>query len=359
MNGIIWTIMLSLTVTLLFLLPMLPALSELYWPRDNKPLRVVREFDGNIANFALGFDGFIESELGGMLRSMSPESFRHETLSSGEPCIVLGKTAELPLTEGAESTLDQMVIGSGNLNLPGNIAYLKEVYASGDFSCGSQTILRAILSHGLIQLAQDSAILRWSHARGELIAEQGVQMFGRASSDSGMKLADGVVFERLYAPRIAFGDETDRLDSVFLPDDSLTEWLPDSKTEGNRWRLKKDTSMPPGHLCKATLIAQGSLYIGNDCRMTSAIKSKKDLMLGDRCRCDDAIIAGAHLETGEGCRISGPLISESSILLRRGCIVGSADKPTTVSAPQISIEPGAIVFGTIWARERGAVEKQS
>jgi len=34
---------------------------------------------------------------------------------------------------------------------------------------------------------------------------------------------------------------------------------------------------------------------------------------------------------------------------------GSAEHPTTVSAPSIEIEEGVLVFGTLWARDYGQV----
>jgi hypothetical protein len=48
-------------------------------------------------------------------------------------------------------------------------------------------------------------------------------------------------------------------------------------------------------------------------------------------------------------------MSESAILLGPMVCLGEADAPTTVCAVNIMAEAGAVVHGTVWAREGGVV----
>ena len=355
-SGMIWTLLLSMIVLSLFGLVLLPALIELYWPKDNLPLKVVREFDGNISNFAIGFGRLIESELGSILAS-SVSGVKHGTLSSGEAYLLTRDGAQL-LSEGGEGeTFDRILVCADNSSLPDNVVFAKEVYAAGDMTCGQGTIFRAVLANGNISLGSDSGVLRWMHAKGRISVASGSRIVGRASSDSGIELSENVSFERLYAPRMEFvsGPETVQ-DSGPLP-----EWAPDDKARrvGSHWRIDGDASIPSRHACHSALVVEGTLDIGGGGWMHAAIKGKKDLRLGADCRCDDAVIAGNALEIGENCRIKGPLISESAILLKRGSIVGTDEFPTTVTAPRITVEPGVVVYGSVWAREQGKVNEST
>ena len=359
-TGIIWTLLLGFIVLSLFTAVLMPALMELYWPKDNQPLKVLREFDGNIANFAIGFGRLIESELGDALGSFgSGPVIRNGNLSSGEPYLYVGDGASLPLsiTGGEGNVFEKTVVCAGNTNLPEDAVFTREIYASHDLNCGHRAIFRAILSRGGISLGRDSAVLRWMHAKGNISVASGSQIMGRTSSDSRINLSENVTFERLNAPRMEFGEmpETD------LSLKQLAVWTPGGKARrvGSHWAIHGNVSIPPWHECQEALVTEGALDIGSGSRMRAAVKGKKDLKLGAGCRCDDAVIAGNALEIGENCQVSGPLISESSIVLKRGSIVGTEDHPTTVTAPRISIEPGVVVFGSVWAREQGKVEESA
>jgi hypothetical protein len=361
--GLLWTFVLAITVIAVFMLALLPALVEHRWPKDIAPLRVVREFDGNVANFAFGFGNFIETELGNIMHTLDANETREGQLKSGEKYLLIGKTAEISLSTDDSALLigKKIIAGVDVVKLPRDILFSKEIYAGGDFFCGQLAACRAVLAKGRAELDRDSAILRWIHAIGALTAAPGAQLFGRASSDTSIRLADGVVFERVHAPKILFGDakEVHELNQLsVLP---LADWNPSHQDDmvGNRWRLNGDVVIPVGSRCHAPMVVVGgSLVVGAASFIHAAIKSNGNLTLGESCRCDDAVVASTRLEIGTGCRVKGPLISETVVLLRSGCIIGTAAAPTTITAPRILIEPGAIVYGSVWARERGEVGMQ-
>jgi hypothetical protein len=359
-GGLIWTFALAIVVMSLFLLTLLPALIEHRWPKDIAPLRVVREFDNNVANFAHGFGTFVDNEFGQVLLTLGANETYEGKLKSGEDYLLLGKTAELPMSsdDGTKYNVRKIVAGAETVKIPHDILFSKEVYAGGDFFCGRYSACRAVLSEGRAELERDCTILRWIHTKGELHAAQGVQLFGRASSDTSLHLAEGVVFERLHAPKIEFGEITEDIDLGAQASLPLIDWQPEQENEmlGDRWRINGDVVIPVGSRCTAPIVVlSGLLIVGAASSIERAIKCNGNLILGEACCCDDAVVATERLEVGAGCLVQGPLISETIVLLRSGCIIGTADAPTTITAPQILIEPGVIVYGTVWARERGEV----
>lgn len=360
LTPMLWTCLLIVTVIGLFIFPMLPAMIEHRWPKDIAPLKVVREFDGNATNFARGFDRFVETELGEVLRSLGDSQSHSGLLKSGEPYLVLGKFAEFVLNrkDSERFIVDRMLVGAGNLNVPADILYQKEIYATADFSCGSLAACRAVFARGRIDLGSDSVILRWVHAVDRLAVRSGSQLFGRATSDTAIELDVGVKFERLHAPKVLFGPHAEETCRPDLSGISLTEWQPaKASMVGNHWRVSGSTEMPSHSTCAASLTVDGSLFVGDTCWLQSAVKGGVDLRLGENCRCDGAVVAGAFMEIGAGSRIKGPIISEGVVLLRRGCQVGSESTLTTITAPRVVVEPGVIVHGTIWAREQGEVRE--
>lgn len=358
-GGLLWTFVLTGLVALLFILPMLPALIEYRWPRDVTPLRVVREHDGNVTNFANVFDQYIESRFGKMLPSLGASEICPVRLESGASCILLGRTAEFSLSaaEHAALTVKQLVVGVDAVRLPDNVLFESEVFAGGDFTGGAQSAFRAVLARGKAALVSGSAVLRWIHAGGVLSIANDVQLFGRASSASHIELGIGVEFERLHAPTILFGIAADSVAQSNIFPGPICDWQPKANGEmiGGQWRVKGDVALPPGCAYAVPLVAIGNLRVGAASWLKRALKSNGDLVLGDACQVDDAVVATGKVEIGAGCRIRGPVISETEVLLRRGSVVGTLSNPATVSAPRIVIEAGVMVFGTVWARDNGEV----
>ena len=357
-DGVMWTLYLALLVNSLFFLTLLPALKELIWPQDNLPLKVVREHDNNIAHFARGFGRFVETKLGALLSETGETEVRRIPMDSGDPCILLGRSAIFSLTTAEKFTLavSHLVVGSGNLTLPDHILFEAEVFAKGNFTGGVLAAYRAVLVHGSAVLGKESVILRWIHTHGCLSVGAGVQLFGRASSDERIELMEDVVFERLYAPEIIFGVISQFVAPYFVT--PLFNWHPvtDFEEIGAQWRVTSDVSIPPEHACKIPLVVTGNVHIGKGCLLHAAVKSNGEMVLGKNCRIDDAVVATGPLEIGSGCHIKGPIISEVEIRLRQGCVIGAAATPTTISAPRILIEPGVRVHGTVWARTLGKVQ---
>ena len=48
-------------------------------------------------------------------------------------------------------------------------------------------------------------------------------------------------------------------------------------------------------------------------------------------------------------------MAERSISVAEGTVFGTATRPTTVTAENISIEPGVVAHGTVWAHVDGRV----
>jgi predicted acyltransferase (DUF342 family) len=79
------------------------------------------------------------------------------------------------------------------------------------------------------------------------------------------------------------------------------------------------------------------------------------MVLEDGVSVEGSLIGARKLSIGPHCTIRGPVIAERELAIAAGTRCGAREHPTTVSAPSIEVEEGVLVFGTLWARERGLV----
>jgi len=70
---------------------------------------------------------------------------------------------------------------------------------------------------------------------------------------------------------------------------------------------------------------------------------------------EGSLISARKMRIGRHCAIHGPVVAERELAIASGVRCGTLEHPTTVSAPQIEVEEGVVVFGTLWAREHGQV----
>ena len=70
---------------------------------------------------------------------------------------------------------------------------------------------------------------------------------------------------------------------------------------------------------------------------------------------EGSVISGKDLDMGSACRIRGPAVATGEMRIHTGCQIGGETYPTTATAPHILVDPGVLVFGTVWARENGRV----
>ena len=116
-----------------------------------------------------------------------------------------------------------------------------------------------------------------------------------------------------------------------------------------------DLQIAPGEVFAKHLVVRGTLRIGEGARMLGNVKAQKGIVLDHGAFAYGSLISAATLSIGPHCRVQGPLIAEHTIIVNSSAIVGDAEAPSTVSAPRIEVAEGAVVFGTLWARERGQV----
>jgi len=356
-------IVLFILVLALTVLPFVPAIVEWRKKTDAEPLTVAYASAVDVRHFANGFRDYIVAHLGGLLESCRDNGQTERgTLDDGTPYVAFGGGETLLTVDETRARASHHVIASsGDLILPERTMFLPEIYADGTIRGGEGNIYRAILAEEEIQLGRKSVCLRWLHAARSVTALSGSALFGRASADQFIRLERGCRFERLNAPRVEFcyqaqagefaGGSTYSETAVMRPRD-----LPNRvEVKAGRWLVSGNLEIPAGRIVKADVVATGSFRMRPGAHVVGNIKSHGDMHLERGVEVDGSVVSERDITFDAGCRIYGPVMAERSISVAEGTIFGTATRPTTVTAENISIEPGVVAHGTVWAHVDGRV----
>jgi cytoskeletal protein CcmA (bactofilin family) len=336
------------------LLPLAPALRELLRPTDAAPLAMVGQDAGDLTFFADRFRAYLREQLGE--RHADGALAPNGRLPDGTPWVRAGSD-QVPRTP---SHVDALVLADPGAVLPPDGVYAMEVYARGELTCGARSIVRALLSDAECRMGDEVDVLRWVHADGVLRIGSGSTLHGRGTSDAAIHLGAGVRFARLRAPRIAAlntaaAEAPHRIGSSGVSE-PLTRFDPPGAVRLGDGRLRVDGSLhvPARSTVAEHLVVRGDLHVGPGARLDGAIKAHGSVTLAEGAVVRGAVVARLDVHAQRGVWVAGAVIAERAVILSADVVVGSPAQPTTVAAPCVRLEPGAVVYGAV-TTEDGAV----
>jgi len=341
-------------VSLMFMLPLVPALVELRRKSDAQPLNVVQQHAGEIRFFANSFRDYIKGLEPTMQRCVADGTTATGTLRDGEEYVVLGRAdAPLLLALQQRDAIHPVVLAAGvDLIVPPSATFSRDIYAGRQFVGGDKNNYRAILGEKNVHLGASSRVMRWVHAVGEFTAGLGCRLFGRISSDLLIRLHANCSFLRLNAPRIEIGrapvDPDATTPNSSLPSDAVSAAVPRFLHDG-------DFEVRHGQIIRSNIVIRGKLVVRSGARICGSVKGDKDVVIENEVSVEGSLICARKMRIGPQCAIHGPVIAERELSIASGTRCGTVEHPTTVSAPRIDVAEGVVVFGTLWARERGQV----
>jgi hypothetical protein len=345
---------LILFVSLMLMLPLVPAFVELRRKSDASPLNVVQQHAGEIRHFANSFRTYIQVLEPTLQQCVASGTTASGILPDGVEYLALGRRDNSPtlLSQQPGATCSVTIAAGSDLVVPPEITFLRDVYAGGQFSGGDDNSYRAILGEKDVHLGRSSRVSRWVHAVGEFSADADCKLSGRISSDSCIRLQNACTFLRLNAPRIETGHA--------VPGEGSTQLISEQDTNAGsggvqRFLYDGDFKVHAGEIVTGNVVARGKLHIGAGARIVGSVKSVGDMVLGVGVSVQGSLISGKQMLIGTDCAVNGPIIAERALRISARTRCGSLQHPTTVSAPRIEVEDGVAVFGTLWAREHGEV----
>jgi cytoskeletal protein CcmA (bactofilin family) len=335
-------------------LPMMPAVVELVRRRDAAPLNT-RKDDGNIQNFAASFRRYIRTAQPALNSCAERHALQEVRLRDGQYALVVGVSG---LCGEIDLSFPNAVLFGRAVWLRDEQVFTKDVYAADVLHAGKKNVFRGVLGEKDIFLGEAGRVLRWIHAEGNVIAEPGVRFYGRLSAGESICLASSCRFERVWAPSVFVGPNTQS--ATFSPKQfasKISLMTDPRKAIGKlgRSRVDGDVHLRLGEVFLGNIVATGSIHVGEDTQILGSGKAHGEVRIEDRAQIHGAVV-GRSVRIGADCYIQGPLLAEQSIDLGAGTRIGTLESPATVSAPHIRIGAGCVVHGTLWAGREGKVE---
>ena len=360
MTPLLYTVSLFLLTFLVLALSLAPALSEWYGKKDSAPLRVVREQDANIRHFANSFKTQVATFFDEhSIEPSHPPGPLETVWHVNEPVTFLGNT-EFPQFKPDEilaRLVNRVLIGCGDLLLPGDMVFEKEVYCRGSLRTSDKTAFRALYSEKEIVLGAESVVVRWLHSDDVIHVGPGSQLFGRLSANNRAHIGMGCEFERLSSPTIRFaGEQIGAIKAVRRV--SRDPWVPDDGIEAvdtDTLKARSDLTIGDRLIVEKNLIAKRGLSIGAEVEVRGSLKAYRTLRIAQGSIIRGSLVCCGPIEIGDGCLIKGPIISETAISIGIGSVVGTPALCTTVLAPHVKVAPGAQISGSLWAGVAGRV----
>ena len=358
MSAALWAAGLVAFTLGLLILPLLPSVLELHLRRDVAPLNVSAGYHGDIRFFARGFRTYVQQQFATLPPVPQEAEGTEQTFPDGTRFVLLRRTepSSRTLRDWRSRPLGEVLILETPLSLPEGLVVTAEIYATQPFDAGSGTTLRGLLGEADVQLGEACVVLRWIHGEADVRVGSHSTLYGRASAEGMLRLGDGCTFGRVQAGRIEFGTKPQPPAPFSQPVGGFAfEGLAHSSLSERCWLFQGDALVPEGACVDVDLIARGEVRVERRSHVRCSIKAKSDLHIVGESRLDGALISGRSIHVGEGCRIRGPVIAERDVHLAAGTVVGAMDRLTTISADRVLVEPGVLVFGTVWPRQAGTV----
>jgi cytoskeletal protein CcmA (bactofilin family) len=310
-----------------FALPFVPAFAE--WRRTGimEPLPIPTDHDGDVRHFAKRFRAFVASE---------PERQQGETTSeysARRVATLRAFVAHSPLVVDRDSVI------------PGDVYATTSVYGWDD------VVYRGLLADEDVALGRRSLVTRWIHTAGNLRVGAASALLGRASAEGLLRVEEGTSFEWLSAPRLEFGA---RRDTTISSEHAPGPAAPPSPTSALRCS-DDDLDIPAGSEIDEDLIVSGRVRVGEGSIIRRSIKSHRTLELSRGVRVHGSLVSNTDVLVADDCVIGGIVVAERSIQIGARTRIGREHTLSTVTAPKITVAPGAVVHGTVWARESGCV----
>lgn len=356
-----WLILFFITLALLFVLPLVPALHEWHQKKDASPLKVVREYDGNIVFFAASFHHFLQINFPDFLSAPLATYVTIKGTLTNEAAYQIVAKHGIPAFTDEEiksNATASLILGKYPLKLPSEMFFESEVYGAQTIASGNQNIFRAILAEGDVWLGDNCTVIRWAHTESSITFGQRSILYGRVSAGREIVLARLCQFGRMTAPVIRFGNhrviQTDtqhsiRKFNIFVPQSRMLD------DHGARWLFGNALRIPALSFHRGSLVTRKEMHVEKDTFIMGGLKSHRKMRLEENVRIDGGVVCQHNLKIGQGCIVKGPVVGGKTVTIGAGSIIGSVECPTTITAPTIHIEEGAIVHGTLWARNMGKV----
>ncbi|MGA2091576.1 MAG: hypothetical protein ABSH12_08995 [Endomicrobiales bacterium] len=329
---------LVVVLVVLIIAPFYSAIMELFRPRDREAQTVDMTYTKEMRYFERSF-------LDKMCAVIGDDSI------VGIRTVLLSKTEKIEVSGSRQimhpQVFETLVYIHGDLETGNDVSFEKELAVTGSAKLGAENLLRAISVRGDLTIGERSAITRWAGADGDITVKDHCNLGVKVVSEKIIHLGRGCHFKSLAGSSIQVG--------VQLQPQAAD--LPRGDVHAHAWYIDRDNfSIPPGVTIEEDIIAKTSIIIGAGARVRGSISATGTVGMETGAIVEGSIFADAGILTAENCYVGGNIFSQHEVFLGSGTRVGEPGATRSViGKDKLSLSPGVIVYGTVYAEREGAV----
>lgn len=326
----------------LLLLPFLPGLLELKFPKDARPVRIDMEYIREARYFGLQF------------REQVHQKLARETEERGP----LAQTGLQPIvTIGPERTAGGLLMALDHIEL-GRGAQINEAYSYGEVNVEDDAVVESLASDGPMRLGNNVTVKRWVDAEGDLIVGNGCDLGVSASSNRTLVVGDRTEFRRLWGMPVRTSEEIISRYVPVLPTEREEIIGKDTGIEIEdvaRWS-SGDLTIPAETVVGRDVVAYGDIRIGANSVILGSVKARGSITLDEGVTIEGNVIGQRGVNCIGNATVFGHVFSERDVELGPGSIVGRPEAFKTVFCQtRVLLARGVEVYGWVVADDGGTV----
>ncbi len=342
-------VLLLLGFSILIVLPFIPGLIEVYWPRDRYPLPVDTSYTKDPRYFGVS----ARRILAGALDIDTVPAGAHEAVMSKPETIVVADTANVP--ENGEQT--EILVARGELTVGEKATCSGELFARDAARIGRGAVLRTLSCEGDVRLEDAVRLERWLDAEGDVFAGDACDLGVSTAAVGTLMIGDGVNFSRLFgAPVTTTGFSGDE-GSVTPPARSAFTDVDEIRTIEDLAEFHRDDLViEAGEEHLRPLVVRGDLTVKSGSVLGNTARVYGDLHLEDDTLVHGDLFVEGDVHMGERAVVRGNLFSQARIDLSRGARVGLPGHcKSLIGKQEVRLAADVAVHGYIQTDGRGHV----
>lgn len=338
----------------MLVLPFLPGLLEIRWPRDRYPLRVDLDYAKDPRHLGRRLRQLLRAGVG---PGAAAAGTRDVKLSRPERVDVSGAR-----TLAADSVCDAVLLVQGDLMADTGCRLREDAYVLGAATLAARCDLRTLACDGDVRLGAAVRVHRWLDADGEVWAGEGADLGAYCATAKTLHLADGVRFTRLFAePIVTAGAPPPAAPD--LPSDLPP--LPRPRRAGDdveasiadvlSWHAG-DLTLAPGSRQAGDAVVRGRLRVGCGALLRGRVRVHRDCRLDAGAILDGDLYADGDVVLGTGAVVTGTIFTQGHVDIGSGCRIGRpGGVKSVVGNLGVTLGSSVLVHGQVHAEGEGVV----
>ncbi len=341
--------LLLLCFALLIVLPFVPGLIEVYWPRDRYPLPVDTQYAKDPRFFG-------RSARAILARSLDVDAVAvgtHEVVMSKPETVVVSAAVTVP--ENGEQT--EIMVVRGDLDVESKATCTGELFVTGDARIGRGAVLRTLSVEAAVSLDAKVRLERWLDAEGDVTIGSECILGMSAATGGAMTLGDGVEFSRLFGAPVSTTGFTGDAGSAPAPKTPAFADVEEIRTIEDLAEFHRDDLIvEPGEDHLRPLVVRGDLTLKAGAVLGNTARVYGDLLMEDGSLVHGDLFVEGDVRVGERAAVRGNLFSQANIHLSRGARVGRPGIcKSLIGKLAVHMDADVAVHGYILTDGRGRV----